>query len=345
MIACAHGEAFQFCTNNFQNTGEPFASLVRARGYHHHHQGDTRAAERPVWLGTAPVGAGCSGREHPIMGLYTKLAKLLRHIAVELPEEVHVVVLRDLPTVEIARLACAQKAFWNAWMALRLIHPRYAAPEHGVLEALYRLTRFVRAASLGDVAVLRVMVVTGEDEQGEPLVATPSIPARRTARTAQVSPPTPQVDQALLAAVSAGHTQAVELLIAAGAQVDGGDGEALRSAAQNGHVEVLRVLLSASVDTDALDVLLAACSSGHLSVVQLLVDRGVDMRAGQDAALREACARGHADIAQFLIDRGADVHAEDDEAMHEASANGHQHIVLLLTQHAIVQERALVASG
>jgi Ankyrin repeats (3 copies)/Ankyrin repeat len=278
--------------------------------------------------------------------MYTELAKLLRRVAVELPAGAHVVVLRNLPIVEIARLACAQKAFWTAWLVLRLTHPRYAAPEHGVLEALYRLTRFVRAASLGDVAVLRVMVAAGVDEQGEPLGATPSVLTRRTAWTAQVSPPTPQVDLALLAAVSAGHTQAVELLISAGANVDGGDGEALRSAAENGHVEVVRVLLSASADPDALDVLLAACWSGHLSVVQFLLDHGVDMRAGQDAALREACARGHADIAKFLIDRGADVHAEGDEAMHEASANGHQHIVLLLTQHANVRvDDNALASG
>ena len=56
----------------------------------------------------------------------------------------------------------------------------------------------------------------------------------------QVPPPTPQVDVALLAAVSAGHTQAVELLLAAGANVDG---EALRSASESGHVDVVRVLL------------------------------------------------------------------------------------------------------
>jgi hypothetical protein len=277
--------------------------------------------------------------------MYTKLAKLLRHIAVELPAEVHVVVLRDLPTVEIARLACVQKAFWNAWMVLRLTHPRYAAPERGVLEALYRLTRFVRAASLGDVAVLRVMMATGVNEQGEPLVARTPIFAR-----AWTAPPTRQVDLALLAAVSAGHTQAVELLIAAGADVDGGDGEALRAAAENGHVDVLRVLLRVSVDffdTASLDVLLAACGSGHLSVVQLLLDHGVELRTGRDAALREACARGHADIAQFLIDRGADVHAEGDEAMHEAAANGHQHIVVLLTQLANVRagDDQALASG
>jgi ankyrin repeat protein len=317
---------------------------VRARGYHH--------GVIPGWLnvlcgwGQRLQVLGALEENNPIM--YTKFATLLRQIAVELPAGVHVVVLRDLPTVEIARLACAQKAFWNAWMALRLTHPRYAAPERGVLDALYRLTRFVRAASLGDVAVLRVMVATGVDEQGEPLVASTPILARPTAQTAQISPPTRQVDLALLAAVSAGHTQAVELLIAAGANVDGGDGEALRAAAENGHVDVVRVLLSAtSVDSNKLDVLLSACGSGHLSVVQLLLDHGFDMRAGNDAALREACARGHADIAQFLIERGADMHAEDDEAMHEASTNGHHHIVLLLTQLANVRvddDKAL-ASG
>jgi Ankyrin repeats (3 copies) len=297
-----------------------------------------------VWSGTSLEGAVRS--RTPLMP--TELAKLLRCVAVELPPGAHVLMLRDHPTVEIARLACAQKAFWIAWLVLRQTHPRYTAPERSTLESLYRLTRFVRAASLGDVAVLRAMVTAGVDERGEPLVtsATHVVPARRTARM-QVPPPTPQVDVALLAAVTGGHTQAVELLIAAGATFDG---EALRSAAGGGHVDVVYVLLNASEDPDELDVLLAACGSNHLSVVQFLLEHGVDMRAGKDAALREACAGGHADIAQFLIDRGADVHAEDDEAIKEAYANGHHHIVLLLAQHganlpADADNARLLASG
>ena len=152
-----------------------------------------------------------------------------------------------------------------------------------------------------------------------------------------VLPQPPQVDLALLAAVSAGHTQAVEQLIAAGANVDGGGGAALRLASANGHPEVVRVLLNASADPDEFEVLLVACGRGRLSVVQALLEHGVDLRAARDAALREACARGHADIAQFLIDHGANVHADDDEAIQEASANGHAHIVQLLLQHGAVQ--------
>ena len=204
---------------------------------------------------------------------------------------------------------------------------------HSSVKALYRLSCFVRAAV--HEAALCAMVAAGVDENGKSLLVAPvarASPVRKTGLM-RVPPQPPQVDLALLAAVSAGHTQAVEQLIAAGANVDGGDGAALRSACANGHPEVVRVLLNASADPDEFEVLLVACGCGRLSVVQLLLERGVDLHAAHDAALREACACGHADIANFLIDHGANVHAHDDEAIQEASANGHAHIVQLLLQH------------
>ena len=180
------------------------------------------------------------------------------------------------------------------------------------------------------------MVAAGVDENGKSLLAAPVARAPvRKAALMRVPPQPHQMDVALLAAVSAGHTQAVELLIAAGAN-DGGDGAALRSAAENGHPEVVRVLLNASADPDELDVMLVACGCGRLSIVQVLLEHGVDLHAADDAALREACACGHAEIAQLLIEHGANVRANDDEAIQEASANGHAHIVQLLLQHGAV---------
>ena len=207
------------------------------------------------------------------------------------------------------------------------------------MEALYRLSRFARTVALSDVVVLCAMVAAGVDENGKSLLAAPVARTSPVQKTALMRVPLQphQVDVALLAAVSAGHTQAVELLIAAGANVDGGDGATLRSASENGHPEVLRLLLDASADPDELEVLLVACGCGRLSVVQVLLEHGVDLRAAHDAALREACACGHADIAQLLIDHGANVRAYDNEAIQEASAKGHAHIVQLLLQHGAVQ--------
>ena len=207
---------------------------------------------------------------------------------------------------------------------------------HSGVEALCRLSCFVRAAA--HEAALCAMVAAGVDENGKSLLAAPVARTSPVQNTALMRVPLQphQVDVALLAAVSAGHTQAVELLIAAGANVDGGDGAALRTAAENGHPEVVRLLLDASADPDEFEVLLVACGCGRLSVVQLLLERGVDLHAAHDAALREACACGHADVAHFLIDHGANVRAYDDEAIQEASANGHAHIVELLLQHGAV---------
>ena len=48
--------------------------------------------------------------------------------AASLPPETLVIILRDLPTVELARLACVHKAFRVAWRSLQDQHPgrRYA---------------------------------------------------------------------------------------------------------------------------------------------------------------------------------------------------------------------------
>jgi hypothetical protein len=58
------------------------------------------------------------------------LTQLLERAATQLPCTVLELVLRTLPAVELARLACVHKAFWVALQSLRQQHPgrRYAPP-------------------------------------------------------------------------------------------------------------------------------------------------------------------------------------------------------------------------
>ena len=100
------------------------------------------------------------------------LCQLLERVATKLPNHALVLVLRPLPAVELARLACVHKAFRVAWQSLQQQHPgpRYAPPPAVRMERAQLTSRFVRAACFGDVAVLQAMLAAGANEHGTPLL-------------------------------------------------------------------------------------------------------------------------------------------------------------------------------
>jgi ankyrin repeat protein len=139
------------------------------------------------------------------------------------------------------------------------------------------------------------------------------------------------------AAAAAGHYGMVELLLGAGAAADdvGADDEsgdededeepdlydglgedaALHLAAENGHLDVCRLLLDhgASADADGMNrikPLHGAAQNGHLDVCTLLLARKAtpDARDKDDATpLHLAAGNGHVDICALLLKRGARV--------------------------------------
>lgn len=76
--------------------------------------------------------------------------------------------------------------------------------------------------------------------------------------------------------------------------------------------------------------LIINCENGHTEVVRLLLNAGADVHAGDDFALREASENGHTEVVQLLLNAWADVHAKDDFALRYASALGHAEVVQLL---------------
>jgi ankyrin repeat protein len=118
-------------------------------------------------------------------------------------------------------------------------------------------------------------------------------------------------------AAARGHMEIAEFLLENGADVNlrGGDGNPpLRWAVERGHAEVVDLLLEhgAAVDfTDALygrDLLHLAALNGHLDVVRSLVSRGVELN-GRDSTgrtpLRYAAKYGHEIVADYLVEGGA----------------------------------------
>lgn len=95
----------------------------------------------------------------------------------------------------------------------------------------------------------------------------------------------------------------------------------LHIAAENGNVNITRILLGLGADIDASDVkfrtpLLIAVEHGHFNLVQALVELKADINktnAQYQTPLHLATANGHDVIVQFLVESGADVNRTDNK--------------------------------
>lgn len=87
--------------------------------------------------------------------------------------------------------------------------------------------------------------------------------------------------------------------------------------AQNGDLDVVRLLIEAGLDVNARDendsgdtALMKAAGQGHLDVVRFLVEQGANLRLVnvlRENALMFAIAGGHLKVVVFLLDNGADL--------------------------------------
>ncbi len=118
---------------------------------------------------------------------------------------------------------------------------------------------------------------------------------------------------AMTAAASAGRTELVKVLLAAGARAQPEYGFPLHAAASAGHAETVNALLDAGVAVDALDAphdtaLIMAAIKGREEVVALLLSRGADPNAGnldRGSALGYAKYEGFTRIVEMLRAAGA----------------------------------------
>ena len=77
--------------------------------------------------------------------------------------------------------------------------------------------------------------------------------------------------------------------------------DAMTDAASNGHIHIVRLLLSLGAD-DIDEAMCDAVYEGHIEIVQLMLDLGADDLNG---AMRQAAYGGHIEIVQLLLDNGA----------------------------------------
>ena len=133
-------------------------------------------------------------------------------------------------------------------------------------------------------------------------------------------------DAVLARAAYDGRVSAVRRALARGANPDASlrDETALWWAAQEGHAEIVSVLLDAgadanSVSRDGLTPLFQAAGGGHLAATQVLLRRGADagrryphFRGG--TALHVAAAYGRLRCIEALLAHGADPNAQDQDS-------------------------------
>lgn len=138
----------------------------------------------------------------------------------------------------------------------------------------------------------------------------------------------------LLEASENGHPQVVRLLLAESSTIDD-HGGALEAACRNGRVEAALVLLNeGSVDQEHVDRAAAvAFVHGRVDVVRLLLDRGVDIAAQLfccPGLLCGACELGHVAMVRMLLQRGCDANECEGGPLASASAKGDLPLVGLL---------------
>ena len=148
----------------------------------------------------------------------------------------------------------------------------------------------------------------------------------------------PIINQALRNAARNGHVEIVKYLITNGANVHANNNQALRNAALGGHLEVVKYLIEdhdANVNPEHDHVLSGAVEYGHLDVVKYLVSKGANVHARDDYALCCAVEYGHLEVVKYLVeDHGANV---DDDPVRWAAYNGHVEVVKYLKTYNVSQ--------
>ncbi|RMJ20186.1 hypothetical protein CDV36_000054 [Fusarium kuroshium] len=154
---------------------------------------------------------------------------------------------------------------------------------------------------------------------------------------------------ALEQALRSGHFEMAEILLNAGANIEGGclGPTALQAACGSEYLdrlEMARLLLSRGADVNAAagvwfgrTALQAAAELGDMDLVQLLLDGGANINAppcdhGGITALQAAAGSRNENIARMLLEHGAETNAPGETALSAAVSSGHVGLTEMLLE-------------
>ncbi|XP_052011196.1 ankyrin repeat and KH domain-containing protein 1 isoform X8 [Apodemus sylvaticus] len=152
-------------------------------------------------------------------------------------------------------------------------------------------------------------------------------------------------ETALTLACCGGFSEVADFLIKAGADIELGCSTPLMEASQEGHLELVKYLLTAGANVHATTAtgdtaLTYACENGHTDVADVLLQAGAHLEhesEGGRTPLMKGARAGHLCTVQFLISKGANVNRatanNDHTVVSLACAGGHLAVVELLLAH------------
>jgi ankyrin repeat protein len=144
-----------------------------------------------------------------------------------------------------------------------------------------------------------------------------------------------RVDALLGATTIAGNLEVAKLLIENGADVYQSDGQLLRFAVLEGHLEIIKYLnenFKFDLNMNGEILIIKASEKGYLGIVKYLTKNG-SWFFPKEKALRKSAKNGHFEIVKYLVEKQkSDIHFENDKPVKNAIKNGHLEIVKYFVQ-------------
>ncbi len=152
--------------------------------------------------------------------------------------------------------------------------------------------------------------------------------------------PDPVLGRSVIEAARVGNHARVRELLSQGVVFEG-HGEALYNAAENGHIDIVRILMENGPISERCRciALKQAALRGFIDIVRIFLENSPISEEGRGQALCYAAEGGRIDIARILIENGPISEENRGQALYYAAIGGHIDIARILIENGTISER------